>query len=342
MIDTGTSPLSFRGVLDQATPPPWGDAVSDQDGVLPSWRPGPTRDAIVTFLDDVESVAPADRLACFDNDGTLWCERPTYVQYDFFVDALQQRVRHDPAAGDSPEFEALLSGDDAAIGELGLPRIAAALTELFDGMSPEAFLAAAREFMARSTHATLGRPRRTMVYQPMLEVIDELRRRQFSIALVTGGGTEFVRAISADLYGVPPDAVVGTLITYEFLRDADARPMLRRTSAIQGDANEGPAKVTNIQSQLGRRPILAAGNSGGDREMLEWVAAADGPSLSLLVDHDDAEREFRYVSTAESFSEPEPITAVGALGWTIISMANDWHTVFPPADDADRGQAARV
>jgi hypothetical protein len=168
----------------------------------------------------------------------------------------------------------------------------------------------------------------------MLELIAELRRRDFSIALVTGGGTEFVRAISDDLYGIPPHAVVGTLITYEFLRDSDDRPTLRRTSAIQGSANEGPTKVTNIQTQLGRRPIMVAGNSGGDREMLEWAQAADGPSLALLVVHDDAEREFQYVSTAETFSEPEPITAVGArLGWTVVSMANDWQTIFPMGEE---------
>jgi hypothetical protein len=307
--------------------------MSAAEVLLPSWRPGPTRDAVVAFLDAAAAVRPDARVACFDNDGTLWCERPTYVQFDFFVDMLKQRVRDDPKVGDSPEFTALLSGDEEAIGELGLLRIASALVALFDGMTPEAFLSSAREFMKRAMHATHGRPRRTMVYQPMLELIAELRRRDFDIALVTGGGTEFVRAISTDLYGVPPEAVVGTLVTYEFLRDDQQRPVLRRTSAVLGDVNEGEPKVNHIQTQLGRRPILAAGNSGGDREMLEWTLAGDGPTLALLVDHDDAEREFQYVSTAESFSEAEPITTVGTrLGWTIISMANDWDSVFPPRD----------
>ena len=168
--------------------------------------------------------------------------------------------------------------------------------------------------MAGATHPTLARPLRTNVYQPMLELIDELRRLDFTVAVVTGGGTEFVRAISQELYGVPPEAVVGTLIEYELRAPTTGAPRLRRTTAVVGEANEGAAKVGNIQTQLGRRPILAAGNSGGDREMLEWAAAGDGPPLALLVDHDDAEREFSYVSSAETFAEPEPITDVDA-GW---------------------------
>jgi haloacid dehalogenase-like hydrolase len=308
--------------------------MTGHETILPAWRPGPTRDAILGFLHDIDGVPPADRVACFDNDGTLWCERPTYVQLDFFVDALKAKVAADPSAAGTPEYTALLTGDHAAIAQLGLARIGLALVELFDGMTPEAFVAHAREFMRRAMHAGLDRPTRTTVYQPMLELLGELRRRDFAISVVTGGGTEFVRAISAELYDVPPEAVVGTLIKYALDRDGDGRPRLLRTTSILGDANEGPTKVTNIQTQLGRRPILAAGNSGGDREMLEWAGTANGPGLALLIDHDDPEREFQYLSSAETFTESEPITDVGRrLGWTIVSMANDWDTVFPPVGD---------
>jgi hypothetical protein len=311
--------------------------VTEPAEILPSWRPGPARDAVVAFLDRAASIPVADRFACFDNDGTLWCEQPSYVQLDFFVDALKARIVDYPDLGNRPEFAALVSGDAAAVGELGLERIALALTSLFEGVAPQDFAARAREFIDRATHATLHRPVRTLVYQPMLELLTELRRREFAVAIVTGGGTEFVRAISLDLYGVPPEAVVGTLIKYEFVRDADGRPGLRRTARIEGDANEGAAKVTNIQTQLGRRPSLAGGNSGGDREMLEWACSGEGPTLALLIDHDDAEREFRYVSTAQTFTETEPITEVGArLGWTVVSMANDWEHVFPPYDETTR------
>ena len=299
--------------------------------VLPSWRAGASRDAVVTFLDDVADVPPEDRVACFDNDGTLWCERPQYVQFDFCVDALRARLHTDPDVASTPEFAALLASDKARIGELGLERIALALVNLFEGISPEEFTRQARAFMATAQHPTLGRPLRTNVYQPMLELIEELRRRDVMVTIVSGGGTEFVRAISTDLYGVPPEAVVGTLIDYDYARGDDGAPHLLRSGRVDGLANEGPAKVSHIQSQLGRRPLLAAGNSGGDREMLEWAAAGSGPTLALLVDHDDADREFSYAGAAGTFTEPEPITEVGArLGWTVISMANDWETVFAP------------
>jgi phosphoserine phosphatase len=298
--------------------------------VLASWRPGAVRDAVTAFLDAAQDVPVVDRVAFFDNDGTLWCERPSYVQLDFFIDALRRHVADNPSADQPAEFTALLSGDNAAVAAIGLERIGAALAGLFNGLTPQDFTAQVRTFMATATHPS-GRPLRSVTYQPMLELLDELRRRDFTIGIVTGGGTEFVRAISDDLYAVAAELVVGTLIDYEFTRDEQDRPVLRRTSTMLGHANEGPAKVTNIQTQLGRRPILAAGNSGGDREMLEWAMATEGPSLALLIDHDDAEREYQYASTAASFAEIEPITDVGTrLGWTIVSMARDWDAVFAP------------
>jgi phosphoglycolate phosphatase-like HAD superfamily hydrolase len=311
--------------------------MTEHTAPLPSWRPGVVRDALVGFLDAAQDVPTADRIAFFDNDGTLCCERPSYLQLDFFVDALRRDVAENRSSGQGDEFAAVLSGDRAAIAAIGLERIAVALAGLFDGLTPEEFTAQARAFMASAAHKTLGRPLRLVTYQPMLELLEELRRRDFTIGIVTGGGTEFVRAISDDLYGVPPELVVGTLIGYEYTRDEEDRPVMRRTAAMLGAANEGPAKVTNIQTQLGRRPILAAGNSGGDRDMLEWALAAGGPSLALLIDHDDADREFQYASTAATFVSTEPITDVGArLGWTIVSIARDWDVVFPPESALSR------
>jgi phosphoserine phosphatase len=298
---------------------------------LPSWRPGAARDAVLAFLEQSTALPIERRVATFDNDGTLWCERPTYAQYDFFEAALRQAADSDASVRDRPELAAVLDADQAAISELGLERIAMALAGLFEGRTPEAFTDEVRAFFATARHRTLGLPLASTVYQPMLELLDELRRHDFTVCIATGGGTEFVRAVSQALYGVPPEAVVGTLIEYELGRGRDGEPVLVRTGAIHGVANEGAAKVTHIQRQLGRRPVFAAGNSGGDREMLEWALAGDGPSLALLVDHDDDVREHRYVSSAETVTEPEPITAVGErLGWTIVSMARDWATVFPP------------
>ncbi|WP_338748130.1 HAD family hydrolase [Janibacter alittae] len=163
------------------------------DDILPSWRPGPARDAVVTFLDAAESVPREQRLACFDNDGTLWCERPTYVQYEFFVDALRTAVLSEPSLATVPEFAALLAQDREAIGEMGLERIAYALTRLFEGQGPEDFTARVREFLARAHHRSLGRPLRSNTYLPMHELMSELRRRGFTVCIVTGGG-----------HGVPP------------------------------------------------------------------------------------------------------------------------------------------
>lgn len=298
-------------------------------GLLPSWRPGPARDAIVEFLVAARSVPVAERFAAFDNDGTLWCERPTYIQYDYFVDGLRRRVADQPELRDRPEYAAVLSGDPVAIGELGLIRVAVALAELFAGMSPEAFAADVATFLDTGRHPSLARRYPTVTYQPMRELLAALRQLDFTIAIVTGGGTEFVRAISSQLYGVPAELVVGTLIEYEMEADGQGRPHLLRTARLLGDANEGSAKVTNIQTQLGRRPILAAGNTVGDREMLDWAMASERPHLSLLVDHDDAEREFAYAGQAGTIADAEPLLDVAARsGWTVVSMSRDWEAVW--------------
>ena len=239
-------------------------------------------------------------------------------------------MAEDPALGAKPEFAALISQDAAAVRELGLPRIALALTGLFDGMAADRFRSLVRDFMADAAHPTLNRPLRSCLYRPMTELLDALRRHGFTIAVVTGGGTEFVRAVSADLYAVPPENVVGTLIDYDYSSGIDG-PTLTRTSRLLGAPNDGPAKVSHIQAQLGRRPVFAAGNTTGDQEMLHWAGTADGPSLAVLVDHDDPDREFAYPGTGESDPGAEPIVDVGQrLGWTVVSMARDWTTVFGP------------
>jgi len=295
---------------------------------LPSWRPGPTRDALLAFLDRSATLPMADRFACLDNDGTLWTEKPTYLQWDFFVDALARRAEATPALAEREEYAAVLSADREQMAAFGLPRIALALAELFEAMPPEEFLAEARAFVQRARHPTLGRPVARLLYQPMLELIAALRARDFTVAIVTGGGTDFVRAVSEELYGVPPELVVGTTLEHDVVRLPDGSPALRRTAGLLGAANEGDAKVSAIWSHFGRRPLLAAGNSAGDGVMLEWAAASpDG--FALLVDHDDAAREFAYASESASLTEVEPITTTAArLGWVVASMARDWAVVL--------------
>lgn len=296
---------------------------------LPSWKPGATREAIERFLDAADRLAPESRVACFDNDGTLWCERPTYVQAAFLTATLKRELSGDPTLAERPEIAAAISGDEERIRDIGLPRVVGALIGLYDGQRPERFRDEVRAFMQTAVHPTLGRPLADLTYRPMRELMAELRRRGFTVAITTGGGTEFVRALSSSSYGVPPELVVGTMIEYRTDRSDAGRIEMRRTARIVGVPNEGEAKVQNIQAQLGRRPILAAGNSTGDREMLEWAAGGNGPGLALLVDHDDGEREFAYEGHAETVEEREPISRVAQnAGWTTVSMRNDWVQVF--------------
>jgi phosphoserine phosphatase len=286
---------------------------------------------LLAFLDDVGDVPVDERVAYLDNDGTMWCEKPGYVQLDFFVNAVLQRTEKDPTLADRPEFAAVLSGDMAAIGEIGLAKVAGALAALFDGETPEEFGAAVDDFLSRYRHRTLDVPASGIIYKPMLELLDALRAYDFTVGIVTGGGTEFVRRVSKRWYGVEPGMVVGTLIGYRFDRDDAGHPVVRRTAAQTGSANEGGAKVEHIHSQIGRAPILAVGNSGGDREMLEWAQASPHGGMAILVNHDDDEREFAYESTAVTFEDAEPITEIAhRLGWLVISMKQDWETVFAP------------
>lgn len=295
---------------------------------LASWNDVPTRQAIVDFIDAADALPVEQRVAVFDNDGTLWCERPAYIQLLFMLDQLGQAVKNDPSLTDRVEYKALLENDESAQVELGLSSIGMALVELSAGIEPGEFDRRVKEFVARARHAR-GVPLLQMRYQPMLELIEVLRAHDFSVFIVTGGGTEFVRAISHDFYGIDPERVIGSLIKYEVTRDQDNRPVLLRTKELYGEVDEGEPKVSNMQLGLGRRPILAAGNSPGDTDMLQYAMAADGPSLALLVDHDDAEREYAYEGEAATFSSEGSFTEAGRdFGWTIVSMKDDWSTVF--------------
>jgi len=299
------------------------------DDPLPSWRRGAAKTALLDFLLAARTVPVAERVAMFDNDGTLWCEKPQYLQLLFMLDQLQRAVAADPAIAARPEFRALIEDDHAAQAELGLERIALALIQLTVGLGPREFDDRVRAFFAAAVDPARGVPFRHLRYQPMLELIDALRAESFSVFIVTGGGTEFVRAISQDFYGVPPEGVVGTLVNYDFSRDAQGGPRLARSAERLGTANEGAAKVVNIQRELGRRPIFAAGNSAGDREMLEYALASGGPSLALLVDHDDADREYAYEPAALTVAFAGSFTALAhESGWTVASMRQDWEQVF--------------
>ena len=298
---------------------------------LPTWRPGPTRDAIEIFLDDAEMLPFEQRVAVFDVDGTLWCEKPRYSMVEFLIAELRRYVAAKPALADRPEYRAALDWDRESISRLGLINVLVALVEPHVGITPEAYELRVRAFFAGERHPERGVPLSQTRYRPMLELIAELRARHFSVYLVTGSGTEFIRAISGEFFGVMPEGVVGSQVGYE-LDHSEGTPRLLRTRELVGDPNEGPAKITNIQRLLGRRPILAAGNSAGDTQMLDYAKAFDGPSLALLLNHDDADREYEYPSVAGTFTSSEPIvTTARSRGWTVVSMRDDWAAVYADA-----------
>ncbi len=302
---------------------------------LPSWNDGAARTAIVDFVDRVteeggtDFVPPAERVAVLDNDGTLWCERPMYVQALFVFSRLREAAAARPELAEQPVVKALLAGDLASAQQYGHEAVAGVLLELDAGRTTDEFTRDAERWLATAEHPRFGRPHRELTYAPMLELMDLLRSRGFRVFIVTGGGVEFVRAAGEELYGVAPDDVVGSAVQVSFER-RDGRVVLVRQAAVLGSPNEGPPKAMNIQTHIGRRPILAAGNSAGDREMLEYAHTGERPSLCLVVDHDDAEREYAYAGSAVTDPDAESIlVSAERMGWTVVSMRRDWNRIFP-------------
>jgi phosphoserine phosphatase len=301
---------------------------------LPSWNDGVAKSAILDFVARVTAeggpghVPPADRVAVIDNDGTLWCERPAYVQAMFILARLKEQAAADPALASRPVVQALLAGDLGAAHEAGAAEMIDILLSTHAGLTAEEFATVAAGWLAEAQHPRFERPFADLVYAPMLELIELLRKAGFGVFVVTGGGVEFVRAASERLYGVGPDNIVGSAVQVGFER-RDGRVVLVRQAKLLGSPNEGEPKAINIQAHIGRRPIFAAGNSAGDREMLEYATTGEHPSLAIVVDHDDAEREYAYAGKAVINPDAEAIAETAArFGWTVVSMRDDWARVF--------------
>lgn len=294
---------------------------------LPSWRPGPARDAIAAFLDSAQAVPAVRRTAVFDHDGTLRCERPTLMLFDFLVHEIQAAVDRRPETAERADFQLLLRGNLDEIAAFGMRRCLMSAYELAAGLTPEEFAGHVRRFIDGSTDH--GYPDyRQLVYQPMLELMEALRAAGFTIFINARYSAEVVRAFSYEYYGIPPHCVIGTPVDYDFVR-RDGTPALVRSPAVIGEISLGATNVVNIQTHTGTRPILAAGNSIGDREMLEYAVAGEEPSLALLVDHDDADREYAYEQQLQTLSGAEPFADAGRReGWIVVSMRDDWSTIF--------------
>ncbi len=314
-------------------------AALAQTDPLPSWNEGPAKKAIVEFVQATTTpgspqfVPPAERIATFDQDGTLWVEHPMYAQVMYCLERVPAIVRTKPDLGKVEPFKTVLSGNREAIAKLSLPDLGKILTATLTGMSVEEFNAEVKTWLAQARDPRWKRPYTELTYLPMQEVLTHLRANGYKTYIVTGGGQDFVRAYAEQVYGIPPEQVVGTAGGTRYGVGTDGKPFLtKEPKLLLNDDHAG--KPEGIHLMIGRRPYAAFGNSGGDQQMLEYVKAGTGARLAMLVLHDDSRREHAY-GPAQGL----PATKVGAFpqalfdqaakqGWTVISMQRDWNRIF--------------
>jgi phosphoglycolate phosphatase-like HAD superfamily hydrolase len=306
-----------------------GSAAADP---LPSWNDTDAKAAIIEFVEGVtdpnaESFVPEDdRIAVFDNDGTLWSEQPLYFQLLYALDVLREKAEADPSILTSEVLTAAAEGDMAGMmagGEEGLVEI---INVSHSGITVADFQADAYQWLTTATHPTSGRAYAGMTYQPMLELLSYLRDEDFTTYIVSGGGVDFVRAISEEAYGIPPWQVVGSEGTTTYVV-VDGTPTLMKEGGISF-IDDKAGKPVGIMRHIGQRPIFAAGNSDGDFQMLEWSTAGDGSRFGMLIHHDDAEREFAYDREGHIGVLNQGLDEAEARGWVVVSMKRDWRTVF--------------
>ena len=303
-----------------------------QNDPLPSWNSGPAKQSIIAFVQRVTSEGSPDfvpaeqRIAVFDNDGTLWAEQPAPFQGLFAFDRVRAMASQHPEWKNAQPFKAVLENDMQTFAGTGLQGVMDLMLAAHSGMTTEEFESIVKNWLITARHPKFNKPYTELVYQPMLELLTYLRANGFKTFIVSGGGIEFVRTFSEKSYGIPPEQVIGSSIKTQYeLRDG--KPVLvRKPEVIFID--DSAEKPVGINLFIGRRPIAAFGNSDGDFEMLEWVTTGAGPRFGLLIHHDDAVREFAY--DRSSMGKPDRgFDEALKRGWTVVSMKNDWKTIFP-------------
>lgn len=317
--------IAFFGAIDTRASDP-----------LPSWREGKAKQAILDFVatttttGNPDYIPPAERIAVFDNDGTLWAEQPVYFQVFFIVDRVRALAPAHPEWKQKEPFASILRGDlNAALagGERGLMQLAMATHA---GMDTEEFASIVRDWARDARHPVTGRRFTTMVYQPMLEVLSWLRANGFKTWIVSGGGIEFMRPWVEEVYGIPPEQVIGSSIRTRFAM-TEKGPALQRLPELEFvDDKEG--KPIAINSRIGRRPIAAFGNSDGDLQMLQWTMAGKGKRFALYVQHTDAAREWAYGRESTIGRLDKGLDEARSKGWTLVDMKRDWKTIYPQPD----------
>ena len=300
---------------------------------LPSWNQGATKSAIVDFVEDVTDpsspnfVPPADRIATFDNDGNLWSEQPLYFQLIFALDRVKALAPDHPEWQELQPFKAVLEDDRETLLESGEHGILELVMATHAGMTPDGFQQTVQEWLKTARHPRFDQPYNKMIYQPMLELLEYLRAHDFKTFSVSGGGVEFMRAWVEEAYGIPPEQVVGSSIKTEFIME-DGQPLIRRLPEIDF-IDDKAGKPVGINKFIGKRPILASGNSDGDLQMLQYTAAGDGPKLMLYLHHTDSVREWAYARDSHIGRLDQGLDEAAEHGWTVIDMAKDWNVIYP-------------
>jgi phosphoglycolate phosphatase-like HAD superfamily hydrolase len=306
--------------------------------LLSSWRDGPARRAIIEFVERTcgengsAAVPVEERVAVFDNDGTLWCEKPMPIQLDFILRRLVQMAQEQPDLRERQPWKAAYERDYGWLGALmtehyagndtNVRTLAAGILAAYAGISVEDFEQQSDAFLRSATHPSLGRVYLECAYAPMVELLGYLTANGFTNYIASGGGRDFMRPVSQDVYGIPRERVIGSSTTFAYSSDRPGGTITHKPEADYLD--DGPEKPVRIWNRTGRRPLLAAGNSNGDAAMLEFTYHADKPTLRLVILHDDSEREFDYTTGAE-----QALKQAGTDGWTVVSIKDDWTTVFP-------------
>jgi phosphoserine phosphatase len=313
---------------EAAAPPPSAVAVDP----LPSWNEGAAKAAIVGFVarvtreDGPDFVPPSERIAAFDNDGTLWAEQPIYVQLAFALDRVRDLAPKHPEWRNTEPFKSALAGDPKAALAGGERALAELLAATHVGNTTEEFDAIVRQWISTAHHPRSGRPYIEMVYQPMLELLAYLRANGFKTFIVSGGGVDFMRPWTEDVYGVPPEQVVGSRARLEY-KVRDGVPVIERLAGVDL-VDDKAGKPVGIQQQIGRRPIAAFGNSDGDFEMLEWTTSGPGARLGVIVHHTDGTREWAYDRGSPIGTLAHALDEAPKRGWVVVDMKRDWNTVF--------------
>jgi phosphoserine phosphatase len=315
-------------------------AVAAEDNVLPSWNDGPARTAILDFITaatnegDAGFVPVADRIATFDQDGTLWVEHPIYGQAVFAIDRVKAMAPDHPDWATTAPYDAILSGDQTALAGFSEKDWEQIIGATHAGMTVEAFQKIAAEWAATAKNPHFDRLYTQLAYQPMLEVLNLLRENDFRTYIISGGGQAFIRSYAEDVYGIPPEQVIGTTFETAYGYGSDGEPTLTKVAKLQLN-NNNAGKPQDINLFIGKRPAIAFGNSTGDQQMLEWANAGERAHLAVIIYHDDAEREYAY-GPAGGLPDTHVGTFTEALmteakndGWAVVSMKNDWNQIFP-------------